>query len=169
MRHDAAMKISAEISYPDATPDQAYQLSIDPQFRAAVCEATHALDYDVSVDEHDDGTSKVVVSRTMPAEVPDFIKKMIGDTVDVVQTEEWGEPDDGGQRTAALLLSVKGQPARMVGTAALVTTADGTVMQIRGDLTVSIPFFGKKVEPEFAKGIYAAIRQEQETGRSWLT
>ncbi|HEY7043966.1 MAG TPA: DUF2505 domain-containing protein [Nocardioidaceae bacterium] len=163
------MKISAEISYPGATPEQAYGLSRDPEFRAAVCEATHALDYDVRVDEHDDETASVVVTRTMPAEVPDFLKKMVGETIGVVQTEEWGKPDGDGQRTADVVVSISGQPAKMTGTAAIVRTDEGAAMRIEGDLKVAIPIFGKKVEPEIAKGIYAAIKQEQRTGTSWLS
>ena len=33
---------------------------------------------------------------------------------------------------------------------------------------MSIPFFGKKIEPEIAKGIKAAIRAEEKTGQTWL-
>jgi hypothetical protein len=162
------MQISATISYPSGTtPAQVYELATDAGFRGEVCEATHALDYDVSVDAHDD-TAKVVVSRTMPADVPDFMKKMIGETVDVVQTEDWGAPDADGQRTADVVLQIKGQPAGMNGTAAIVASGGEVVMQIEGDLKVSIPFFGKKVEPEIAKGIYAAVRKEQETAATRL-
>ena len=92
------------------TPAQVYELATDTEFRGEVCEATHALDYDVSVDELGDDTAKVVVSRTMPGDVPDFIKKMIGEKVDVVQTEEWGAPDGNGQRAADIVLQIKGQP-----------------------------------------------------------
>jgi len=162
------MQISATISYPSGTtPAQVYELATDADFRGEVCEATHALDYGVSVDAHDD-TAKVVVTRTMPADVPDFMKKMIGETVDVVQTEDWGAPDADGQRTADLVVQIKGQPAVMNGTAAIVTSGGEVVMQIERDLKVSIPFFGKKVEPEIAKGIYAAVDKEQETAASRL-
>ena len=41
-------------------------------------------------------------------------------------------------------------------------------MQIEGDLKVSIPFFGKKIEPEIAKGIYAAVDKEQKTAATRL-
>ena len=163
------MQISATISYPSGTtPTQVYELATDADFRGEVCEATHALDYDVSVDAHDD-TAKVVVSRTMPADVPDFMKKMIGETVDVVQTEEWGAPDADGQRTADVVVQIKGQPAVMNGTAAIVASGGEVVMQIEGDLKVSIPFFGKKVEPEIAKGIYAAVDKEQKTAATRLS
>jgi hypothetical protein len=163
------MQISATISYPSGTtPAQVYALATDADFRGEVCKATHALDYDVSVDAHDD-TAKVVVSRTMPADVPDFMKKMIGETVDVVQTEDWGAPDADGQRTADVVVQIKGQPAVMNGTAAIVASGGEVVMQIEGDLRVSIPFFGKKVEPEIAKGIYAAVDKEQKTAATRLS
>jgi len=163
------MQISATISYPSGTtPVQVYELATDADFRGEVCEATHALDYDVSVDAHDD-TAKVVVNRTMPADVPDFMKKMIGETVDVVQTEDWGAPDADGQRTADVVVQIKGQPAVMNGTAAIVASGGEVVMQIEGDLKVSIPFFGKKVEPEIAKGIYAAVDKEQKTATTRLS
>jgi len=162
------MQISATISYPSGTtPAQVYELATDADFRREVCEATHALDYDVSVDAQDD-TAKVVVTRTMPADVPDFMKKMIGETVDVVQTEDWGAPDADGQRTADVVVQIKGQPAAMNGTAAIVASGGEVVMQIEGDLKVSIPFFGKKVEPEIAKGIYAAVDKEQTTAATRL-
>lgn len=167
------MNISATISYPASTSlAEVYELSTDPDFRAAVCEATHALDYDVRVDEHEDGTSTVVVSRTMPADVPDFMKKMIGESVDVIQTEDWSTPDHDGRRTADLVVQIKGQPAKMTGTAAIETTgadAGAVQMRIEGDLRVSIPFVGKKIEAEIAKGIYAAIKREQETAASRLS
>ncbi len=164
------MKISATISYPEGTTaDQVYELATDPQFRSAVCEATLALDYDVSVDDHDDGTSTVVVSRTMRADLPDFVKKLVGDTVGVVQTEGWGEPDERGQRRADLELSIEGQPAGMKGTASIVSDGNGTQTRIEGDLTVAIPFVGKKIEPEIAKGIYAAVEKEQQAAAARLT
>jgi hypothetical protein len=163
------MKITALISYPSASTEQAYALVVDPEFRAAVCEATHALDYDVNVSEHDDDTSTIVVLRTMPADLPDFAKRFVGETVDVVQTEEWGAPDGSGQRTADVTVQIKGQPATMTGTSTIRGDGTGSVISIEGDLKVSIPLLGRKIEPEIAKGFYAAIKKEQQTGTSWLS
>ena len=87
----------------------------------------------------------------------------------MIQTEEWGRPDDGGQRTADLLLQIKGQPAKMVGTASILDTGNGIEMQIQGDLKVAIPFVGKKVEPEIAKAIYAAADKEQKAADARLS
>src|SRR5688500_16163048 len=107
------MHLSAEIRYPTATTEDAWALLVDPEFRAAVCEATHALDYHVQVEEHHDGGALVTVERKMPADLPDFIKKLVGETVEVVQSEEWGAAGENGERTAVLRVRIKGQPAEM--------------------------------------------------------
>lgn len=162
------MDVRAEINYRNATPEQVFALAIDPKFRGEVCEATHALDYDVEVDQHDDDTATITVRRTVPAEVPDFVKRFVGETVDVVQTESWAAPDTEGQRTADLSVQIKGQPAKMIGKISTDAAGDGARTSIRGDLKVSMPFVGKKIEPEIAKGILAAIDKEQEVADKWL-
>lgn len=155
------MDLRAEINYPTDDPAVAYALVVDPEFRAEVCKATQALDFDVSVDEHDGGGATVTIDRLMPADLPDAMKKLVGETVKIVQTEEWGAPDAGGQRSADLLIRIVGQPATMTGAVQMTRTGDSVTSFIRGDVKVAVPFFGKKVEPEIATAILAAIRQEQ--------
>lgn len=162
------MDVRAEINYPTTTPEHVYTLVTDQMFRSAVCEATGALTYDVDVDKRPDDTATVTVRRTMPAEVPDFVKKFVGQTVEVVQTEEWGAPDHLGQRRADLVVQIKGQPVKMAGTLHTEVVGEGTRTSIRGNLTVSMPFVGKKIEPEIAKGILAAVATEQRTADRWL-
>jgi len=163
------MDLRAEINYPTEDPANAFALVVDPAFRAEVCEAVHALDYDVSVDEREDGTALVTIDREMPADVPDAIKKMVGETVKIVQTEDWGVPDQDGQRTADLLIKIVGQPVTMKGTIELRRATGSVVSSIRGDVKVAVPFFGKKVEPEIAKAIMAAVTCEQEAAAARLS
>jgi hypothetical protein len=162
------MDVRAAISYPRSTPEQVFALAVDPKFREAVCEATRALDYDVDVDRRRDDTATITISRTVPAEVPDFVKKFVGETVDVLQIEEWAAPDVNGQRRADLTVQIKGQPAKMTGTAITEAVGQGARTSIRGDLRVSLPLVGKRIEPEIAAGILAAIAKEQEVADQWL-
>ncbi|MBA2698575.1 MAG: DUF2505 domain-containing protein [Nocardioidaceae bacterium] len=162
------MDLRAEINYPTHDPADAFALVVDPVFRAEVCEAVHALDYDVSVDERGDGTALVTIDRVMPADVPDVIKKMVGETVTIVQTEDWGAPNESGERTAELLIKIVGQPVTMKGTIELRNAAGFVVSSIHGDVKVAVPFFGKKVEPEIAKAILAAVASEQEAATARL-
>jgi hypothetical protein len=163
------MKLSAEIDHPSATPDQVMTMMLDPAFRKRVCEATDAVDYSVDVEEYDDGSAKVVVDRVIPADVPEFVQKMIGNTISLTQTEEWSAAAADGTRTAGVLVAVKGQPATMSGTMGLVRSGGGVKVFVDGDVEVRVPFFGGKVEPELAKGILAAIAVEQRVGESWLS
>lgn len=162
------MRVQAQITYPTASPQQVFDLVVDQKFRAAVCQATHALAYHIDVDRDASGGARVTVERTLPADVPDFIKKFVGQTITIVQTEVWGAQATDGTRTADLRIQLKDQPASMGGTLTLEAAGAGTRQQISGDLTVSVPFFGNRIEPEVAKAIVAAATKEQETGRAWL-
>lgn len=156
------MMVSGEITYPTQDPDRAYDLLVDRAYREEVCRATGALTHDVSIETYDDGGASVTVSRVLPASASDAVKRLVGETVKVVQTEEWHAPGDSGTRTADLVIEIMGQPATMKGSIELRSSGTSVVQTITGDLKVSVPFFGKKIEPEIADAILAAIAVEQE-------
>ncbi|MGH3446275.1 MAG: DUF2505 domain-containing protein, partial [Nocardioidaceae bacterium] len=134
------MDLHAEITYPGTSAQETFALAVDPAFRARVCEETNAIDHDVSVDQYDDGTASVTISRTLDADVPDFAKKLVGDHISIVQREEWGAATAQGDRTADLVVEVTGQPAKMTGTISLEADGDDAREHITGEVTVSVPF-----------------------------
>lgn len=162
------MNVTAEMTYPGATVADVMALVLDREFRAAVCRATLALSQDVTVEKGADGSVVVTVDRTMPADVPDFIRTFVGQTIRLVQQESWHRGDESRRRTAELELRIVGQPATMTGTITVTAGVDGARELVTGDLRVGVPFIGRKIEAEVAKGIVAAARKEQETGREWL-
>ncbi|MFD1825515.1 MULTISPECIES: DUF2505 domain-containing protein [Mumia] len=159
------MRLHEIADYPGATPDQVFSIIRDDEFRAEVCEKMHAIAYEVSVDDQEDQV-QVQIDRTMPAEMPDFIKRLTGDTVEVRQIETWGPAAADGSRAGTVRLTIKGQPASMDGTMAIHPTASGAELVVEGDLKVKIPLIGRKVEPEVAKAIVAALRVESEAGQA---
>ncbi|MGH1563371.1 DUF2505 domain-containing protein [Mumia sp. DW29H23] len=159
------MRLHETADYPEATPEQVFAIIRDDEFRAEVCEKIHAIAYEVTVDEQGDRV-RIQIDRTMPAEMPDFIKKLTGETVEVRQVEDWGPPAADGSRTGTVRLTIKGQPASMDGTTAIRATATGSELVVDGDLKVKIPLIGRKVEPEIAKAVVAALRVESEEGRA---
>jgi hypothetical protein len=161
------MDLHVETDYP-AAPDAVFALLSDQAFRAAVCEATHAITHTAVVE----ATGEQVVVRTtqvLPAMVPDFVKKMVGETLEVQQTERWEPAQASGARSGAVSVTVSGQPAGMEGTRHLAASAAGTRGSVRGQVSVKVPFFGARIEPEIAAAIKAAIDKEGELARSWLT
>lgn len=161
------MKITEAFSYDGADVASVYGLISDQAFRTESCANQGATDYEVSVEPNGDGAT-VTLLRTQEAEMPDFVKKLTGNTVKVKQTEVWSGPDADGNRTADVKVSIIGQPAEMVGTAALRGSTGGTEFTLNGDVKVSIPFIGKKIEPEVARAIIASLREEVSYGMEKL-
>ena len=99
------MRVTTEMSYPGADLDAVVAMVFDKSFRAAVCEATKAVSHQVDISLGDGGSAVVTVRRTLPAEVPDFVKKFVGETIELVQSETWAVDDGSGVRRADLNLA----------------------------------------------------------------
>lgn len=154
------MKLSETFTY-NAGVDEVYGLITSEEFRTETCEDQGSTDYDVNVD---DGV--VTIVRSMPADLPDFVKKLTGPTVKVKQTEKWSQKSDGS-RVADVKVSIVGQPAEMLGTAALEDDGKGgTVFTVKGDVKVSIPLLGRKIEPEIHKQIVRSLNAEVALGKT---
>lgn len=160
------MELHETLEY-DADPDTVFAMLCDQSWREDVCRAVHALDFDVTI-RQDGDTVVVRTERTMPAQVPDAVKRFVGDTLIIEQVETWGPATAGGARAADLVVDVKGQPAGMKGTIALEPAGSGSREDVRGDVKVRIPFIGGKVEPEIVKALRTAIRVEGKAGRAYL-
>ena len=161
------MKLNEKYTYTGAGVEDVYGLLVDEAFRTESCANQGSTDYEVTVSPTGDGATVVIV-RTQEADMPDFVKKLTGSTVKVKQTEVWSAPDASGNRTADVKVSIIGQPAEMTGTAKLFALDGGTEFTVDGDVKVSIPFIGKKIEPEVAKAIRSSLREEVEYGMAKL-
>ena len=162
-----AKKISESFTYTGADVEAVYAIITDQPFRAESCEHQGSSDATVSVEQSGDGAT-VTVTRSQAADMPDFVKKLTGDTVKVKQTEVWGGPAADGTRTADVKVSIIGQPAEMTGVAVLKPGSGGTDFTLEGEVKVSIPFIGKKIEPEVAKAIIGSLREEVAYGMTKL-
>lgn len=162
------MRLNERLDYP-ATPDEVFAMMTDTSFREKVCEATGSLSWSVEIDPADgdsDGAS-VLVRRVMPAEVPDMVKKIVGETIEVVQSEQW-EPADSAAHHAELLIEIAGQPARMLGTETISADGAGATLTVDGDIKVSIPLVSGRLEKEVARALQAALQVEHRHGLDYL-
>lgn len=159
------MQLNETLTYA-AAPGAVFDMLCDRAWREQVCELAHAKSYDVTVDRIGE-TAVIVVERVMPAEVPDAIRKFLGETITVKQTERWGAPDPDGTRHASVEVNIAGQPASMQGTSVL-RGAEESTLTVEGDVRVKVPLFGRKIEPEVAKAIVAALRIEERAAQTYL-
>jgi hypothetical protein len=151
-----------------ATVEQTFASRVEQSVREQACRESGALSYEVLIEHAADGGARVQVHRVMPAQVPDFIRRFVGETISIGQVEQWSPPGPTGTRTASVDLTVKGQPASMTGSMVLSPAPGGSTELVTGEVKVSIPFLGRQIEPEIVKVIEAALRIEQRVGQDWV-
>ena len=161
------MKISATFDYA-ATPHDVFAMLIDDDFQARKCVATGALSHSVSISAQ--GERTVIVSkRDLPTDgFPDFVKSLVGATLAVTETQDWGPAGPDGARQGRLTVDIAGAPIDLAGTLSLAPAAQGSVETVDGDLKARIPLIGSKIERAAAPAIESAMRAERETGQAWL-
>lgn len=158
----SAMKFSHEIRYAAAADDVNAMLA-EQAFREKVCEASGSLSHTVQITPSAQGM-QVVVDQTLPADgIPSFATKFVGDKIQVVQKETWTSPTQ-----AALEVTIPGKPGHLRGTITLAQQGGETVETVEGDLKVSIPFVGAKLEELIGQLLKSALRTEGKVGTSWL-
>ena len=162
-----AMKISATFDYA-ATTRQVFAMLADEDFQIRKCLATGALSHSVSISANGDRTL-IVSLRHLPTErFPDFVRNLVGATLAVTETQDWGPPGSDGARQGRLTVDLAGAPVDMAGTLSLAPAGRGSVESVDGDLRARILLIGSKIEKAAAPAIESAISAERKTGHAWL-
>jgi hypothetical protein len=161
------MRLRVETSTP-ATVEQTFASRVEQSVREQACRESGALSYDVLIEQAADGGARVQVQRVMAPQVPDYIRRFVGESIAIGQVEQWSPPGPNGDRSAVVTVTVKGQPASMTGSMLLSPAPGGSTELVTGEVKVSIPFLGSKIEPEIVKVIEAALRIEQRVGQDWV-
>jgi hypothetical protein len=162
------VRLSAEIRY-DADPATVFAMLADPDFQELKCAATGALDHEVEIEEYDDGGAAIRTNRTMPTDnIPDFVRTFVGQTLTVVQVDDWQPAAADGSREGTTVVEIKGSPVRLAAAMTLGPDGGGSRQTIDGDLKASVPIVGGRIEKAIEPALQAAIRVEQREGRTWL-
>jgi hypothetical protein len=156
-------KISEELRYDGATIEQVHQMLADPAFREKVCDYQGVLRRTVQIQSDGDGMT-VEIDQVQAAQgIPGFAKKFVGEEINIVQTEDWTQPEKGN-----IVVAIPGKPGEMTGTAHLTEDPDGTTETINLNVKVNIPLVGGKIEGLVADMLSKALRAEHKVGVRWL-
>ncbi len=161
------MRLRSETSTP-ATVEQVFASRVEQSVREQACRESGALSYAVLIEQAPDGGARVQVQRVMAPKVPDYMRRFVGDSISIAQVEQWSAPGPTGARTAAVTVTVQGQPASMTGSITLSPAPGGSTELVTGEVKVAIPLLGRKIEPEIVKVIEAALGIEQRVGQEWV-
>ena len=157
------MKFERVHEYPAPAADVLAML-LDPAFREAVCASQEARDHSVSVTAGAPPATVEVRQRQDASGVPSAARKVVGDSVETIQREEW---ESAGR--AKLEVTIPGKPGHLRGRIDLVDNGDGTSTErFDAEIKVNIPLVGGKLEQLIGKILGSALRRERETGLRWL-
>jgi Protein of unknown function (DUF2505) len=160
------MDLRTEQRY-DADPATVFDMLTDEAFLARKAQATGALRHEGSVDRDGDRVT-VRLLRVMPPEVPDFVRRFVGDSIDLDQTDVWEPAAADGSRTGSIRITMGGAPVQLTGSMRLAPSGAGSKASIDAQIKAAIPLFGGKIEKAVHDALLQAVRVEEETGRAWL-
>ncbi|MDR1431469.1 MAG: DUF2505 domain-containing protein [Propionibacteriaceae bacterium] len=139
---------------------QAFDMLTDPEFLRQVAAASGPISYSVSVD----GNS-VKTERTLASVPP--AAAFTGPEVNLVDQVIWDEPD-GAERGGQASVELVGLPLSLAGSVLLRPEGAGCVLEYTGELTVSIPVLGKRLEALAAPLLLRGIDFQQQVAEAWL-
>jgi hypothetical protein len=156
------MRFHHELVY-EADAGDVFAMLVDPGFREEVCEHQQVVSYSVNVEDRDDGTHVEVDQTQSLRGIAESVRMFVGDDVDIEQRELWGSPT-----RAVLDVQIPDKPGRMTGTITLAQRDGQTVETVSGDIRVSVPIVGRKVEEMVARVFTFALEAERAVGERWL-
>jgi hypothetical protein len=117
--------------------------------------------------EPSDDSIRLTVDRTVPADLPDFAKKVLGDTNRIVQNESWTATGDGYE--CDLKIEFPGKPLHVRGRLEIRPTGDATAdWDVDMEIKASIPLIGGKLEDVVRKETLASLDKEYAFNQEWL-
>ncbi|WP_300678507.1 DUF2505 domain-containing protein [Nocardioides sp.] len=144
-------------TYPAPLADVRAML-LDPAFRIQVCEAQHAVTSTVDIS----GDLVKVEYAQATDKVPSFARKLVGESLTIVQREQWSPTN------ATVEITVPGKPGGATGTFTL-TESDGTTTQrVMLEISAKVPLVGGKVEAMIRELLLKALAKESQAGQEWL-
>ena len=161
------MRLQTRHDY-SAHPDAVFDMLTDEAFLRAKLEAR--ADTDVEVVECGPAADgfRIVTHRTVALDVPGFAKRFVHPANAVTQTDVWSDPDVDGIRRGRWSVEAKGVPATMVGTMTLRGGPDGSVEDIDGVVSSSIPLVGGRIAAFLGGAAEKNLAEEHDFARRWL-
>ncbi len=158
-------KITLQMHYA-ASVEDAYAMMTDPAYVTERAEKTGGRDVTVAVDSIGAETT-IKLDRSLPAEVPSFAQKFVGETIDVAEEQVWTDQGDGTHH-GTMDITFGGAPVHVKGTLDLRPDGDGCVCVVQAEIKSSVPLIGGKIEGVVAEQIERAVHKEEQVGHDWL-
>lgn len=178
-----------EVQHYEAAPAEVFAMLSDPEFIERKCLASGSIEASAEATQEGGGVA-LVSRRVLPAKLPSFAKRFVGETVTLIETQCWSAPDGAGVRTATFKVDFGNNPISFDGAISLgpadpadptgpsddsrAPSADpraessGTRVEYTGAIKCTVPLVGRKIEGVALNWITRYVDKEQHVGTAWL-
>lgn len=125
-------------------PQEVVDQLCDPEFLRKMYDSMGHTDFSILEDSSSGDARTVKTRRTMAAEVPGALKKFLGETSVVTQTDQWDAPA-GDTRTGVITVEISGAPVKVVARLRVAPAGSGSTIAVDGEAKSSIPLIGGKL------------------------
>ncbi|HET6735278.1 DUF2505 domain-containing protein [Mycobacterium sp.] len=156
----------------EGSVEQVHQAFRDEQYWMERLADSGADDYSLdSMTVDPDGGIDIVTTQTLRADrLPGVVIQFHRGDLSFVREETWS-PIRDGQATATVKGSIRGAPATLTGTAALIPakSGDGSKLEITATVEVRVPLVGGKIENFIGSQLVDLLIAEQRFTTVWIT
>lgn len=159
--HHDRMKVASSHTYA-ASPDEVFATMTTPD--VLVAKYTALGHRDITIVEHSvtAGSVSVRSKRSVPMEVPGFAKRILSPWNTVEQYDTWGPAAADGSRTGTWKVDARGVPVKVGGTLRITPVKGGTLVEIAGEVSCSVPLLGGKLASFVGGDVERTMRGEEE-------
>lgn len=113
--------------------------------------------------------AKLIFEHSVPAEkLPSIARSLISGELRIDRTETWTRSDDE-EYLGTVVAGIAGTPARIEGSMRITLLNGGAQLRGTGQVTVSIPLIGGKVESAVAEQVNKLLAAEADFTAQWLS
>lgn len=160
------MKFTESYSYP-ANLDTVLKMYRDPAFSKARMAPGKFNDEKVEATGDDSNFTVTASAAVNAAMIPDKVRRFVPGTPHFTIEDQWKRTNDV-EATGQTVLKVQGVPVSLTLTSTLKQSGSDTLRTIEGELKVSIPLLGGKLEKQAVRYIPQVIKAEQDAAQQWL-
>lgn len=158
--------MSADLIYEfllPAAPEKVFAMLTGTDYLSD--KVSHAIDgtYEIYGNRPD---FQVQITRTIDGDLPDMVRKFVGDELIVIENQSWSELSKESF-LANFELKINNAPVEINGTISL-TGAQHTQVSIKAKVKVSVPIFGAIAEPQVVQKLKSVLQDEEDLCNRWI-
>lgn len=151
----------------NADPATVYAMVTNQDYVIEKNERTGGQNVEANVEVAGDDVT-IVVSRDLPAEIPGYAKKFVGEKISTVQTDNWTGAASDGTYAGTMNVTFGKAPMAVKGTFLIRADGDGSVLDVAGEAKASVPLVSGKLEGVVVEQFQRAVNKEEEVANEWL-